>query len=278
MPLDFKDIPWNITDDPVMGGRSSSEFETQAEGLEFSGTLSLENNGGFVSVLGTLEHPPNPIWAIRLTISGDGRRYQLRLRENRDSRSVAWRAFFRANEQSSQITLTRKDFQPVIRGQSVLGAKPLEEAKIRHLGFLLNDGQEGEFRLNVHNIEFLPERKLGGRRLVIGASRGIGLGLVSAQLDSPEIETVIATSPMETATVRATAIVVARLEIATATRAVDSLEIKAASNATETMRTAKVVTSAVVVAARVADAALRVLKAKMPRCLTATVSHRVPSR
>ena len=89
------------------------------------------------------------------------------------------------------------------------------------------------------------------------------------------IETVIATSPMETATVRATAIVVARLEIATATRAVDSLEIKAASNATETMRTAKVVTSAVAAAARAADAALRVLKAKMPRCLTATVSHRV---
>lgn len=193
MPLDITDIPWSITNDPVMGGCSSSDCKAQADGLEFSGTLSLDNNGGFVSVLGTPERLPESIWAIRLTVSGDGRRYQLRLRENRESRSVAWRAHFRAGEQPARITLTRRDFEPVVRGQIVLGAKPFEATRFRHLGFLLNDGKAGPFRLNVQDIEFLPERKLGGRRVVIGASRGIGLALVKAQLDDPEVDCVIAT-------------------------------------------------------------------------------------
>jgi NAD(P)-dependent dehydrogenase (short-subunit alcohol dehydrogenase family) len=39
----------------------------------------------------------------------------------------------------------------------------------------------------------LPERKAGGRRLVVGASRGIGLALVEAQLDDPGVDNVIAT-------------------------------------------------------------------------------------
>lgn len=193
MPLDLESIQWNTTDDPVMGGNSRSDYQALADGLEFTGTLSLENNGGFVSMLGTPKHLPFPFWAVRLNVSGDGRSYQIRLRESRESRSVAWRAYFRAGEKPTRITLTRDDFEPVIRGQRVLGTKPLAETRVSHLGFLLNDGKPGPFRLNVHEVEFLPERKLGGRRMVIGASRGIGLALVEAQLNDPDVGQVIAT-------------------------------------------------------------------------------------
>lgn len=193
MALAFEEMPWGTTNDDVMGGRSTSQCSAQRGGFEFSGSLSLENDGGFASVLGALDRPPGRFGAIRLTVSGDGRRYQVRLRESNDFGATAWRAFFRAAEKPATITIKRQDFQAVIRGRSVIGAEPLEKTEIRFLGFLLNDRQPGPFRLKVHRVEFLPEEALGGVRLITGASRGIGLALAAAQLESPAVETVICT-------------------------------------------------------------------------------------
>ena len=42
---------WNVVDDVVMGGRSSSTVSLNADGFGvFSGDVSLANNGGFSSV------------------------------------------------------------------------------------------------------------------------------------------------------------------------------------------------------------------------------------
>ena len=42
---------WIIVNDVVMGGRSSSTFKLNEEGLgTFEGNISLENNGGFSSL------------------------------------------------------------------------------------------------------------------------------------------------------------------------------------------------------------------------------------
>ncbi|MGI9473561.1 MAG: CIA30 family protein, partial [Rubripirellula sp.] len=42
---------WQIVNDGVMGGRSSSRVDRAGEGLlRFSGNLSLANNGGFASM------------------------------------------------------------------------------------------------------------------------------------------------------------------------------------------------------------------------------------
>jgi NADH dehydrogenase [ubiquinone] 1 alpha subcomplex assembly factor 1 len=42
---------WIIVDDVVMGGRSSSTFKLDKDGLGvFEGNISLENNGGFSSL------------------------------------------------------------------------------------------------------------------------------------------------------------------------------------------------------------------------------------
>lgn len=193
MPLEFDRIPWRITNDDVMGGRSSSRLEARPSGMLFEGELSRENNGGFASALGALSQPLRGFGAIRLTVSGDGRRYQLRLRELREGRSVSWRAFFTAGGEPSQVTLTPGDFEPVVRGERVVGAPPLEATVIHYLGFMLTDGEPGTFRLQVHDMEIRPRRSLGSRRLVIGANRGIGLALAAAQLSDPDTETLVAT-------------------------------------------------------------------------------------
>ena len=43
--------PWQTVNDGVMGGRSVGRFKiNEDQKMEFFGTLSLENNGGFASV------------------------------------------------------------------------------------------------------------------------------------------------------------------------------------------------------------------------------------
>ena len=197
MPLEFHNMPWRVTNDDVMGGLSQSRSESSRGGLLFEGELSRENNGGFASVLGTLDSPVRNFAGGRMTVSGDGRRYQVRLRQDPDSRTVAWRAHFQAGAKPTRIALLPDQFDPVIRGEPVIGAPLLPEADIRYLGFMLAGEDPGPFRLVVHDVEFCARRARGGACLVVGASRGIGLALVTALLAEPAVETVIATHRRE---------------------------------------------------------------------------------
>lgn len=193
MPLDLEEMSWLITNDSVMGGRSNSRSEAAGTTLRFEGGLSLANGGGFASILADLELPLRRFHGVRLTVAGDGRRYQLRLRESRSSRDVAWRAEFEAGEKPRRISLTPDAFEAVIRGEKVIGAKPLSRAAFRHLGFMLARGTEGPFHLEVRDIEFIYPAEENGVRLVVGASRGIGRALLEAQLANPDVKRVIGT-------------------------------------------------------------------------------------
>ena len=191
MPPDLAALTWRITNDGVMGGLSRSRVSTEGGRLLFEGELSRENDGGFASVLGALESAQAPFRGVRLTVSGDGRRYQLRLRADDSSRGIAWRASFETGPEARRITLMPEDFEPVFRGRPVSDAPPLAEVTIRHLGFMLAGGEPGPFRLQVEDVEFSAAGN--GVRLVIGASRGIGLALTAAQLADSAVTRVIAT-------------------------------------------------------------------------------------
>ncbi len=49
---------WISVDDRVMGGVSASQVTVTAEGLVFSGEVSLAHNGGFASILTAPAHRP----------------------------------------------------------------------------------------------------------------------------------------------------------------------------------------------------------------------------
>ena len=72
---------WQTVNDGVMGGVSDGRFRiTPDKTMEFSGTLSLENNGGFASV----RTKPKDLDikagdAIVVRVKGDGREYVLNL-------------------------------------------------------------------------------------------------------------------------------------------------------------------------------------------------------
>lgn len=145
---------WVVVNDVVMGGRSRANIEITDSFLWFSGTLSLENNGGFASIRRVYD---SKAWlsnkVIHLKVTGDGRRYQFRLRTNRRVDGIAYVANFTTAENApTEITFSEADFIAQFRGRRVSGAPPLDFADIEQVGIMLADKDEGEFMLKIKSI------------------------------------------------------------------------------------------------------------------------------
>ena len=153
MQLEPARIDWQIINDGVMGGLSRSRFSLDDQGLHFSGSLSTANAGGFASIRGGLAAPIARFAEIRLSLTGDGRRYQLRLRETADSGDIAWRASFDTSGARETIILAIHDFEPVFRGRRVEALPGLADREMHFIGFMLASSREGAFALSIHTIE-----------------------------------------------------------------------------------------------------------------------------
>lgn len=145
---------WRTVNDGVMGGVSSSRALGTDSGLRFLGSLSLENNGGFASIRRPLDSALTGVTHVELRARGDGRQYQLRLRETQGWDGVAWRHHFTAGDSWQTHQLALADFEPVYRGR-VLGQRvPLQERQIQQIGLMLADGIPGDFKLELSDIRF----------------------------------------------------------------------------------------------------------------------------
>ena len=155
--LDLAPEPWRVINDDVMGGVSSGEIIKTEDGLRFQGYLSLDNNGGFASVRRFLGFSLDDAKGIRLLVRGDGRTYQMRIRQDEGYDGIAWRVKFATDGKWQTIELLFEDFDPVWRGRPVKDAGPVSAQKVRQIGFLLADGKHKAFRLDIGAIDFLPK-------------------------------------------------------------------------------------------------------------------------
>jgi NADH dehydrogenase [ubiquinone] 1 alpha subcomplex assembly factor 1 len=145
-------VQWNIVNDGVMGGLSTSDLELTDENTAlFSGFVSLENNGGFASTRATFRSMDLSGYAgVRLKVRGDGRRYQIRFRQDGSFDGVAYQAEFGTTPgEWLEIDLPFEMFRPSFRGRVPPGAGPLDPARIRQMGFLIGDKKEGPFALEI---------------------------------------------------------------------------------------------------------------------------------
>ena len=146
---------WLVVTDTVMGGVSRGTVSVTDDCcLMFSGTLSLENNGGFSSIrtipkdfgVGDYE-------GLKIRAKGDGRVYQFRLRLDEDSDGIAFTQEFQTTENTwLEIYLPFVSFVPTYRGRILRNVTPLVAANIRQLGFLIADKTSGQFNLVVDRI------------------------------------------------------------------------------------------------------------------------------
>ena len=148
---------WIITNDGVMGGKSSSQFQINKDGHGvFLGTVSLENNGGFASVK---NHEPLNLEgykSVSLSVLGDGNRYSFRLQTGSGSSINPWSYEKRFDTQDGEwtnIELPLNSFEATYRGRTPDNVPPLDPSKIKRYGLLISDKQDGKFRLEISKIE-----------------------------------------------------------------------------------------------------------------------------
>ena len=142
-------LSWNIVDDTVMGGRSRGSFKISNNIGEFKGYLSLANNGGFSSVRAYYPYDLIGISSITLRVKGDGRKYNFRVRTNKNSWASYSHSFSTESNTWQEITLNIQDFYPTYRGYNVQNVQRLSELLIREIGIMISDKNEGNFALMI---------------------------------------------------------------------------------------------------------------------------------
>jgi NADH dehydrogenase [ubiquinone] 1 alpha subcomplex assembly factor 1 len=150
------DQQWQAVNDGVMGGVSDGRFRiTDAGTLEFFGTLSLENNGGFASIRtrpAQLALQAGDTIVVR--VKGDGRDYLLNLYTESRRMAFSYRASLpTTNDEWTEVSVPLEDFIPTAFGRRVQGMGPVEPSQIRGLGFMLSDKKPGPFQIDVEWIK-----------------------------------------------------------------------------------------------------------------------------
>lgn len=141
--------PWQIVNDDVMGGVSTSHWESASSSAVFQGNLSLDNNGGFASVRSSpLTQDLTGVEAFAIRVRGDGRRYKFTVRTDRSVDTVLYQTTFETQPgEWKEHLLPLKEFLPTFRGRVLTGEPPLDPARVASVGFLISDKQAGPFRL-----------------------------------------------------------------------------------------------------------------------------------
>lgn len=154
---------WQIVNDSVMGGISRSAFDLSDDGYAvFSGTVSLENNGGFASVRARSNAPADlsGFEGLSVRVLGDGKTYSLRLKTVKNGRITRYSheaRFTTTQGEWETHKLPYRAFNPVFLGRSVRGNPELNSDSIIEIGFMIRDQQEGPFRLAVSEIGVFGE-------------------------------------------------------------------------------------------------------------------------
>ena len=143
---------WNVTTDTVMGGLSTLSIVEDYTGLRLHGSLSLRNNGGFVSAKmsdGSVVCPSNAV-GIKVSWKGDGRLYRLILHER--GRKV--REYFEYTLSDKTETVLWSDFTHRYRTLSDTERR-IRPHKLMAIGILLSKTYSGPVDFHLQKIEWV---------------------------------------------------------------------------------------------------------------------------
>lgn len=146
---------WFTLNDDVMGGRSTSTVKLNDGRLLFTGSLSLENNGGFASIRSTADtYDLSESAGLRLRVRTDGREYGVNvLAGSEGGRSGSWRKRFQvpAGEWTT-VDIPFQDMVLSIRGREYPQVGPPDLAAIRSFSFIIGDKDVSPFQIEIESI------------------------------------------------------------------------------------------------------------------------------
>jgi len=143
---------WKIVDDVVMGGRSNGNFKINDTGYgEFSGDVSLKNNGGFSSVrynFNTLSS--SNFKSFQLRIKGDGNPFQFRVKSSNRQR-FSYIYTFNTSGDWETISIPFNKMEPAFRGYK-LDQPNFDGLQMEEIAFLIGNKKEQSFKLFIDSI------------------------------------------------------------------------------------------------------------------------------
>jgi monofunctional biosynthetic peptidoglycan transglycosylase len=157
-----------------MGGVSDGRFRiTEDKTLEFFGTLSLENNGGFASVrTKPTEFDISPGDTLVVRVKGDGREYVLNAYTKSRRMAFSYRAPLpTVKDEWTEVAVPLNELVPTSFGRVVQGMGPVVPDQINGLGFMLSDKKPGPFKLEVAWVKALPAEPANTRARSPAAGR-----------------------------------------------------------------------------------------------------------
>ena len=140
---------WRVVNDGVMGGLSQSTFIVSEKGTAlFSGRVSLENNGGFSSLRYNIgKTNVEGFTTLALYLKGDGKEYQVRIRENNDD-YFSYITTFQTSGNWETIEIPLKEMFPSFRGRK-LDLPNYKGNTIVEMTFLIGNKKAESFTLEL---------------------------------------------------------------------------------------------------------------------------------
>jgi hypothetical protein len=156
--------PWQVVNDNVMGGVSTSQIAAATDGVRFSGMVRTEYNGGFASARRAVDAAAvaADVRTFALRARGDGHRYRLTVYVRAAGgglQSASYYAEFDTVEQTDvDRTLPLMDFRATFRGRPVPDAPPLRWRDVAGVGLMLTKAGHlhGRGAFNLHLLSLRP--------------------------------------------------------------------------------------------------------------------------
>ena len=150
---------WRVINDGVMGGRSFGGPKFADGVMVFKGHINT-NGGGFSSIRLEVEAGLlTQAESLSLRIKSDGRAYKMSFRSDarHRGRPVSFQAPIPQTEagQWREVRVPLSGLRASLFGQSVDGAS-FDTSKIWEIGFIIADGQDGPFRLEIESFKACP--------------------------------------------------------------------------------------------------------------------------
>ncbi|WP_245828708.1 CIA30 family protein [Salegentibacter holothuriorum] len=144
---------WEVENDVVMGGNSSSKLERSTEGnAVFKGYVSLENNGGFASLQYHFASKNIRNYKkAHILLKGDGKNYQFRIKANLKDRA-SYVYTFKTTGDWQTVEIPLKEMVPTFRGRK-LDLPNFSADEIQEVRFLIGNNRAENFRLEIDKIE-----------------------------------------------------------------------------------------------------------------------------
>jgi len=143
---------WKILDDVVMGGRSDGNFKINKDGYgEYTGEVSLKNNGGFSSLRYYFDSIDTDSYSkFKIRLKGDGKSYQFRVKDKRNNH-YSYIYKFTSTEDWQTIEIPFSEMYASFRGYE-LDIPNYNGDQMEEIAFLIGNKKEESFKLIIDSI------------------------------------------------------------------------------------------------------------------------------